>query len=312
MKKIAYSAPAKVILSGEHSVVYGKPAIACAIDRRLTVSVLETKTKEKINKNIRLFSTIALDYLKKKNIQHKERDYTYEIASRIPIGRGLGSSAAYSSASIAAFLTFFSDREYDQEIVNNLAYSAEKKFHERPSGVDNTVASCGGLIYFRKEFEFLKGIYKLSYKIPRNIEEHLYLIDTGKPDESTREMVALVGEKYNKHPDKMRHILNDMETITKRLVVSIMKNDPAMFREGLSENEALLEQLGVVSEKTRNIIVEMSAYGDGKITGAGGLKNNSGFILFYANEPKALRKYGKKNSLYIFPFRQSHTGVQKI
>ena len=88
MKKISYSAPAKVILSGEHAVVYGKPALVSAIDRRLTVSVIEGKN-ENTDPKIAEIILIVKKYLREKKLSLNDKSCTVSIESGIPIGRGL-------------------------------------------------------------------------------------------------------------------------------------------------------------------------------------------------------------------------------
>ena len=131
MKKISYSAPAKVILSGEHAVVYGKPALVSAIDRRLTVSVIESKNKDKDPRMAEII-LIVKKYLHGKNIPIKEKDCHISIQSDIPIGRGLGSSGALSVAASASLMEFFSGTQFNPEEINNCAYQIEKLFHKMP------------------------------------------------------------------------------------------------------------------------------------------------------------------------------------
>src|SRR5690242_8139521 len=127
------SAPGKIILLGEHSVVYGYPAIASSINRRLTIQ-------------------------------------NGKIKSNIPMGAGMGSSAAFAVASAGIKIG-----KPNLVKINGLAYEMEKKRHGNPSGLDNTVSTYGGFLWFRKENENFNIFKQIpSQKIPR-----IYLINTG-------------------------------------------------------------------------------------------------------------------------------------
>lgn len=311
MKLITYRAPAKIIFSGEHCVVYGKPAIVSAIQQYLTISVWEEK-KEIHDQNILFVVKTIQEYLIKRKIQIIKSDFNFSIKSTIPIGRGLGSSAAFSVACSAAFLEYFSGKQFEKEEINNVAYQIEKKFHVRPSGVDTSASCFGGLIYFRKEFEFLKTISNLHIKIPKRIEDRLYLIDSGQPSETTSEMVQKVGMRYNKSPKRMDSLFSQIEKITKRLVVSIVKEDGAFFQQNILDNELLLEKMGVVSKKAKQILISLNKYGAGKISGAGGRKKGSGYILFFNSSGEDIEQICKSLQISCIKFRSEHDGVIKI
>ena len=117
---VKVSAPGKIILSGEHSVVYGKPAVLAAVDLRLTLSLKETTGKDKI------FSPEP-DGLIKYGVE-KLKDYygwksplQVEVDSEIPIGCGMGSSAALSTALSGAFRKL-ANKDWNLREINNLAY----------------------------------------------------------------------------------------------------------------------------------------------------------------------------------------------
>ncbi|MFN4212588.1 MAG: mevalonate kinase [Microgenomates group bacterium] len=309
---ITYSSPAKVILSGEHAVVYGKPALVCAIDRRLKFTVFDRSSQNgngKDGKIVLMITDKVKQYLKDKKIKFTDKSFDFKINSQIPVGRGLGSSAALSVAATAAFLKFYTGYSFEKETINNLAYQIEKHFHKNPSGVDNTASCFGGLIYYRREFEFLKNIASLNFKIPKKIEENLFLIDSGAPLETTARMVELVGKMYNKKPSYIEQILNDIEKTTKRMVVAIVKEDVDFFQQTLLDNEILLEILGVVSQKTKKLLKSLSQFGVGKITGAGGSKQGSGFILFYATDKEGLINFLKDKKISYFKFVSDYKGL---
>lgn len=309
MKKIRYSAPAKVILSGEHAVVYGKPALVSAINKRLTITVMENKNTDP--KMAEIILTVK-NYLQDKNIPIKEKNCHISIQSDIPIGRGLGSSGALSVVASASLMEFFTGTQYNPEEINNCAYQIEKLFHKNASGVDPTTSCFGGLIYYRKEFEFLKTISSLHAKIPKEIAENLYLIDSGKPKETTAEMVQQVGKMYNYRSKFVESIFQRIERTTKRMVISLMKEDREFFMQTVEENEKLLEKIGVVSASTKKLLETLKSFGVGKITGAGGKKDGSGYLLFYSLEKNKLEKYLQEKNISYLIFNPSQEGVKKI
>lgn len=307
---LTYSAPAKVILSGEHAVVYGKPALVSAIDLRLHFTVTEAENNI-TDKTVLFISELVRKFLKKKNISYDTRSFNFKIVSSIPQGTGLGSSAALSTASVAALLEFYTGRAFDLETINNLSYKVEKFFHQNPSGVDNTVSCFGGLVFFRREFEFLKTISLLNFKIPQKIERNLYLIYSGKPIESTAEMVKSVGAIYNSKPAVVEEIFCEIERSTKKMTVALASEERLLFKQALIKNQLLLEKISVVSKKTQNLLRQLQSFGVGKITGAGGKKRSSGFLFFYTDSAKNLEDYLNDKKLSFYKFRQTSIGVRK-
>jgi mevalonate kinase len=312
MKRITYRAPAKVILSGEHAVVYGKPALISGFALYSEVSVEEHDTMSVPHVACTHVDTIVKNYLKKKKLKFTERPFKVMFSMHIPLGRGLGSSASLAVSLAAALYEFYTGEEPEKDVVNSLAYQAEKEFHGKPSGADNTACCYGGLIFFRKEFEFLKTISALNFKLPETFEQRLFLIDTGKPAEGTLEMVRGVGKLYNESPEDTDAILTKIEKVTKRMVVAIVKEDAAFFRSSIEENQQLLEQLGVVSSAASTLLEQLKPYGAGKITGAGGKAEGSGFMLFYSDQPEQLEAYLKEKEVSYYQLVQDYKGLQRI
>ena len=304
--KVSFSAPAKVILSGEHAVVYGKPALVSSLDLRLKTTILKGKGESLENLNV--VEKVVEEYLRKNKIPFKKQSYRVKIDSQIPIGRGLGSSASFSVASVASFLKFLTGKNFSKEVVNNLAYRVEKHFHGRPSGIDNSASCFGGLIFYRREFEFLKVISRLNFKIPKNIENKLYLVDTGKPVESTREMVEKVGRLLNEKPKETRLIFSEVERVTKQMVVAIVKEDLNFFAKAVKRNEELLEELGVVSKFALKKLLPLKESGVFKITGAGGEKGPVGFVLYVDLKGKG-KEVLEKTGFSYFKFKFDDKGL---
>lgn len=308
---ISYKAPGKIILSGEHSVVYAKPAFVTALDYNLTFQISENKNKkiQTDDPSVKFCESVVKLYLKKNKIKFYDRAYQYTINSDIPIGRGMGSSAAFCVAAVASFLHFYSKKPFEKSVINTLAYECEKFFHGRPSGVDVSASCFGGLIYYRKEFEFLKTISALNFKISKNFQERLVLIDTGRPDESTADMIEIVGKCFKSNPFEYEKTLSEIEKLTKRLVISVVKEDADLFAHTIFDNQRLLIKLGIVSKKTQKLIEQLSPYGVAKITGAGGLKASSGMILCFVKDMDSKVKLSKILGQTIMPFRQNYSGV---
>lgn len=311
MSKVTYSAPAKIILTGEHAVVYGKPALISALDMRLTFTAMDARHTHK-NTDIDVIVENVKSSLRNSNVSFDDKPYSYTIESDIPPRQNLGSSAALSVAATAALLHFFTGREFSKEVINQIAYQSEKHFHGNPSGGDNSTSCFGGFIYYRKEFEFLKNISSLNAKIPKNIMDRLFIVDSGRSVETTGEMVTKVGKFYNKQPKKAENIMNEIEKITKRIVISVVKEDPNMFADAVVANERRLEELGVVSAQTIDLLSTLKKAGVGKVTGGGGYKAGSGNLLFIAKDPEYATKLFTKNKVPFMKFKQDFEGVKRV
>src|SRR5690606_12911485 len=159
------SAPAKVILFGEHFVVYGNPAILASINRRITVSAKKTSSVGKIT--IRSDIGIAGEYsdtgfkMTNGGIKAKEaldplhNAIRHALSSTVPHGIGLGSSAAACVATVAAVNSLFHKGSSRQEICN-IAIESERMIHVNSSGADCYVSTFGGLIQYSKANGFAK------------------------------------------------------------------------------------------------------------------------------------------------------------
>lgn len=280
---IKFSAPGKVHLLGEHAVVYGKPALLTTVDLRIYVTISK-------GQNNHPFKKIIEPIIKNKFNLNKIPLYKLDINSQIPIGSGLGSSAALSAAYIAALLTLLKI-QWDNPLINELTYTAEKVFHGNPSGGDNTTVVYGGLIWYRKELEILATFNPLLFKINKNIN-NFYLIDSGKPIESTKEMIDKVRLSYQKSKSKFQAIFNDQEQLVKDLTIALKDGNEKSLIEIIRQGQRNLEKIGVSGKKAQQIIRSMEKLGGAaKILGGGGFKKGSGMILVYLPERKKITDY---------------------
>lgn len=270
---ITVSVPGKVILMGDHAVVYGKPGLIAAINKRLFVEVSEGKGKH--SKYLLHILTIIKNHLHLRSLP----DLRIRIHSEIPEGYHLGSSAALAVATIGATMYLFR-RVWNPTTINQLAYEADKYIHKTPSGVDNTAITFGGFLWYRKELEFLRSFWQLPVRLPPNLN-HFTLIDTDRPKENTGELVAFVKTQKN-----LQAFLNENEIQTKRLATALREGDEKTFIDAIRKGQRSLESIGIVSKKVIPIIrsIEESG-GAAKILGGGGRREGVGYLLCYSRKP---------------------------
>lgn len=310
--QVKASVPGKIILSGEHAVVYGKPAIAAAVDKRLTVTLQSRNDGKKIIQTDADDTKLIDAAIKvvKNGLEMQKKGFDLNVKSEIPIGAGMGSSAAVAVA-VAATLVVAStgQSKLDLEKINKLAYEVERIQHGTPSGIDNFTVTFGGFLWYRKELEFLKTFWKLQFKVTKDMQ-HFYLINTGKPVETTGEMVKMVKQKLET-ADLTLEVLHDIEGVTKKVLLGIRGEDEKLLLSSMSENERLLEKLGVVGEFAKNIVQEIEQSGGvAKISGAGGVKDRSGILLVYHKDKNTVAKIAKKHNLDWFPAKLGAEGVR--
>jgi len=300
---------------GEHAVVYGKPALLATINRRLTVTIED----QKLNRgkgSIVVHSSESDEY-----VCHAITTaatlldiapippMVITITSDILPGHHLGSSAATAVGVVGAF-SFFAKKIWNPTRINNIAYEVEKKIHGNPSGGDNTAVTVGGFIWFRKELEFLKSIWQIPMSMSPEISNNFYLIDTGRPEESTGEMVAMVRTAYDAHTKKLTEAFHDNETQTKRIASGIKENNAQDIRDGIKKGERTLETMGVVSEYGKRIIRTVERFGGAaKILGGGGKKNAVGYVLAYHENKNELTKAANTYGLHIEPIELGAPGI---
>ena len=317
---IEVSAPGKIHLIGEHSAVYGKPAILAAINLRFHAKISKSSKKEILN--VIQYDNAILDFQKNleklisKQFNIKEiPNYKIEFDSELPLGSGLGSSAAFCAIFAAGLLKFLKVK-FDLKTLNELAYEGEKFFNGNPSGGDNTTVVFGGLIWYRKETDNLKTFTPL----PKSEIKNFILIDSGKPDEKTSDMVRHVtslregrsstGGSSRRGNLILEKFLQHQEYLAKQMVDALKHNNELYFIKLLNNAGKNLETLGVVSESAKAIIKKIrNLKGGAKITGAGGIKNGSGMILAYHKNLKELIKFAKEEGLNYYSVEITTQGV---
>jgi len=267
----------KVILINEHFVVYGVPSIVSAIEK---VTVARVDRTSGVGWTLDDRRPATLGYKEEKFEQQRDSiDRILRAAgvdvSRAPIritlegdlvaASGIGASAA-SCVAIARAISEEFDFHFSDERINQIAYEGERAYHGTPSGVDNTAATYGGLIWFIRG----KPIERISIKRPVEV----VMGNTGLVA-NTEAAVAGVRERKQKYPDKYDKIFREAEELAYMARRALVGYDLRAVGRLMNRNHELLKAIEV-SCKELDFLVELArdngAYG-AKMTG-GGLGGN--------------------------------------
>jgi len=278
MPAFTATAPGKIILFGEHAVVYGRPAIAAPVSQVQARAVVRAEPRAApgevrieapdIDLNTRLdeltddhpLAATVYGVYSVLGIQQPPA-CTVRITSTIPVASGLGSGTAVSVAVIRA-LTAFLGQTMTQEQVSDLAYQIEVIYHGIPSGIDNTVVTFERPVYYIKGEE----IQILRLPVPFTI----LIGDTGVPSSTT----VAVGDVRRAWQADRRHyetIFDAIGNIVNTARAAIENGEIETLAPLMDENHAYLRQLGVSSSQLDRMVVaarEAGALG-AKLSGGG-------------------------------------------
>lgn len=336
---ITASAPGKVILFGEHAVVYDKLGIACTINKKCTVKI------SPIEQNIIIFDAKDLGF--KKSFTEKELFDLFEkvkklkdesdfeairkiyqkykfppslfvvatilkkygftgmkIESNSEVPKNLGSSSAAFAATSLAVLKFLK-KDPSKKEVSNLAYLGDVLAHGgTPSGIDNSVVTYGGYIKYKKS----EGITPLDidFKIP------LLIVDS-KKETRTGEMVSYIRKQREKNPEFVNTILDSLNSISERALESLNSQDFENLGKLMFEYYQELKKLDISTpelDKIIDVALENKALGAKPTGGWGG-----GCCLILARNEKQLlnlKEKFKQAGLDSFKVEIGNEGVKQI
>lgn len=337
---ICSSSGGKVIISGEHSVVYGKPALAFGIDKHTKmylncyksdqnsncfalINLMSLKINFKISKNEMsdyLISNAKIQDLNNDDIANKHKKHliqiiiniysklkdliklekvkyyienTYfliSISSDIPVGFGLGSSAAYNVCIVNGLCLLINkllnNNIFSRKDILLLSNESEKIFHNgTPSGIDASCSLYGGVINFRSINE------QNNVKIPLNnffLNKIKFILINTKIQRNGGEFIKNVSNFKKNNPELFNNLINEIGDVTNNIINLIMKeqsddDDCFKFFELIKQNQKLLKNICVSNNEIDSIIniLEKNEY-VGKISGAGG----GGFIICFVLKEK--------------------------
>ena len=268
------SAPGKVILFGEHFVVYGVKAILCSINKRVTVTAEKISDKKIVinseignlilepNKSISEINSPLKPfyYLANKVIKNQDTGIQIKIDSEIPLGVGLGSSSACCVAGAAAIFKLFGD--ISKEEILELAIEAERTIFENTSGADCTVCVYGGIMEYDKKQGFKKIEDEPNFQL---------VIANSNIEHSTESMVSEVKAFTIKNKEEFSKLLNQELELVEDVLKLLKENNTIELGEKINQNQEYLETIGISNNQLRKMIEigQKTSFG-AKITGSGG------------------------------------------
>jgi hydroxymethylglutaryl-CoA reductase len=250
-------AAGKVILLGEHAVVYGKRALALPIPNAVMASVIPG------TKDIDPFSGAILQQLRQE-LGLTGDAFGIDVRSSLPAGMGLGSSAAVAVAIVRAVSTAF-DLNLDNERVNAIAFSCERRAHGTPSGIDNTIATYAVPMLFDNtdgpRFEELKSPLTLP----------LVIAFSSRPG-MTHAQVAAVRVRRERQAERYAAIFEAMDELSVAGAAALQSADYAELGALMNICQGLLNAIEVSTPEIESLVSMARSAGaaGAKLTGAGG------------------------------------------
>jgi len=293
------SAPSKIILFGEHAVVYDKLGISCSVDRRIHTNVSHNDNgievelpfgvfnfdkddiKELYNKFIELVKQENLQEIKKLNfidgikivlgeLIHRLGDFNASIKIYYKKNmKGLGTSAAIFSSIIMSVANYLENPLTNQDIIDITNLGETASHGGTPSGIDSNTVINGGVLHFQKS----KGMENIKF----SSDFPLVVVNSGEKA-STAKMVNHVRDQREKNPEKINKILDEIHDVSTQALQKIKKLEE-MKKETLQslgqlmdKNHYLLQQLGISTPEIDKIISIGKKHGavGAKLTGGGG------------------------------------------
>ncbi|ODS35533.1 MAG: mevalonate kinase [Candidatus Altiarchaeales archaeon WOR_SM1_86-2] len=289
------SAPAKIILLGEHAAVYGNPVLVAAVDLRTVADVKKRGADNFILnapdigiKNFKFgfgFKKINKKIAPIIDAVHKTEDYLNErmgleitINSKIPVASGLGSSASLAAALVLA-ISGELGHQLDKEEIAKLAWDIENVVHGKSSGVDPYAVTYGGVLrYMRGKVNRLK------------IDEYPQItIGNTKITSDTGEVVGDVMRLKEKFPEIFAKLLRIFEELVDDGQNALEHGDIARLGELMNLNHGLLSAIGVSSAELDRLVWAARSRSPGaKLCGAG----RGGIMIAMGDVGEEIRRAG--------------------
>jgi len=271
-------APGKVILFGEHAVVYGRPAIAVPVTQVQAQAYVEpgragqgvVVVAPDLNQRVVVREADNSDPLAtivRVTLQAMHQapasavDLTITITSTVPIARGMGSGAAVSTAVVRALAKHFS-HWFSSQAISDLVFQTELLYHGTPSGIDNTVVT------FEKPVYFVKGVIREVFWVGQPFT--LLIADTGIGSQ-TKEVVGDLRRRFQADPAHYESLFDQVGEIAKSARSAIEHGLSESLGGLMDRNHLLLQAMGVSCPELDRLVAAAKDGGalGAKLSGAG-------------------------------------------
>lgn len=257
---ITASAPGKLMLLGEHAVVYGQPCLVTAVDQRVEVTIAQNEQLELVAphvKDTRFVSTAVDLFLKRYHVGNH-----FQLTTKGMANYGLGSSSAVTVAALKALSSYFNISLTEQALFD-LAYEVVLAVQGLGSGFDIGAAVYGRTLYFKSGGQTIE---------PLNITTLPLIIGYSGVKADTVTLINQVKEKIQGEPKKGERIIEAIGKLVDEAKEQILKGDWERVGKLMDFNQEYLRDMGVSTEKLESMTSaakKAGAYG-AKLSGAGG------------------------------------------
>ena len=271
----------KVILLGEHAVVYGRPAVAAGLPIGLEVEVTEGEGPAVLSAAPELAADQRPRELVVQAAALTGLDPTrlvVRVRSELPAGRGLGSSAALAVAVLRALATL-AGRPFERAAELDAGRRLEAVFHGTPSGIDPAAAALGTC------FRFVRGeppsVTPLQPAVALPI-----VIAFGDRPRSTGAAVGGLRARWEADRKRYDALFDSVAEVVERGAAAATVGDLVALGRAFDDNQALLETLGVSSDEIAQLVLAARRAGalGAKLTGGGA----GGAVIALAADPEAV------------------------
>lgn len=282
-------ATGKIILMGEHAVVYGEPSLAIpfpAANIQATVSPSSGPVTlhcvyhkgELSSSPEHLSNIVAVVETSLKALKKELKNFTVQIDSSIPPERGMGSSAAVAVATVRALFNYFKQPLSHEQLLE-LVNVSEMIAHGNPSGLDAAMTSGGTPLYYVKGQPFIP--------FALNLDAYLVVGDTGIKGQ-TKEAVGSIARLMKEKTTETMKDIHQLGNLAKDAKTAIENNDPLTLGADMQHAHQLLAKLGVSNEQLDRLVntaIKAGALG-AKLTGGG----RGGCMIALAADEAAAKK----------------------